>query len=249
MAKLIDEVGNKYGRLTVIEKVESPNKQTCAYWKCKCECGNEKIISGAHLRGGRITSCGCLRKEKIIKYNKQEKIIDLTGKTFGLLTVIQRAENIGEQPTWLCQCKCGALTKVIGSNLRKENGTRSCGCLNSKGELLVASLLKENQKTFEKQYCFADCFSNKKAKMFFDFAIFEKDKIKYLIEVNGRQHYEEVENFFHDSLQERQNRDNIKKKYCLEHKIPLIIIPYTQLNNLTFSDIDLETSNFIYKGD
>lgn len=53
-------VGQKFGRLTVIEFVYVKNGYT--YWLCKCECDNEKIISGVHLTSKRIKSCGCLVK-------------------------------------------------------------------------------------------------------------------------------------------------------------------------------------------
>ena len=50
-----------------------------------------------------------LQKEKVLALNK-EKLIDLTGKTFGKLTVLKRGENIGLQPSWICQCECGTIT-------------------------------------------------------------------------------------------------------------------------------------------
>ena len=54
------------------------------------------------------------------------KIIDLTGKVFGRLTVLRRSM---EDAKWVVQCSCGSLPcRVAGSSLR--NGlTRSCGCL------------------------------------------------------------------------------------------------------------------------
>jgi len=62
------------------------------------------------------------------------KLIDLTGKRFGRLTVLERA-GIYKSPdqetymlTWRCKCDCGKETVVIGNNL-KHGYTRSCGCL------------------------------------------------------------------------------------------------------------------------
>lgn len=52
-----DEIGNRYGRLTVIEKAIIDNK---VFWKCKCECGNIKYVRGSQLRLGRVKSCGCV---------------------------------------------------------------------------------------------------------------------------------------------------------------------------------------------
>ncbi len=59
--------------------------------------------------------------------------LELTGQRFGRLTVIKRVENhifpSGKQKSkWLCKCDCGNEVTVIGCNLTKENGTRSCGC-------------------------------------------------------------------------------------------------------------------------
>lgn len=55
------------------------------------------------------------------------KFIDLTGKKFGRLTVIERAEN-NEHGTaqWLCKCDCGNYDVVTTGNLKKT--TASCGC-------------------------------------------------------------------------------------------------------------------------
>lgn len=50
------------------------------------------------------------------------------GNTYGYLTVIGRAENTKEgRAQWLCQCKCGNTTVVLGKRLRSGN-TKSCGC-------------------------------------------------------------------------------------------------------------------------
>ena len=56
-------------------------------------------------------------------------IIDLTGKKFGLLTVLRRYGHSGKlrEVTWLCKCDCGNETVVIGHDLRKGT-TVSCGC-------------------------------------------------------------------------------------------------------------------------
>lgn len=63
------------------------------------------------------------------------KLIDLTGKKFGRLTVIKRADDYvspkGHKAVqWLCECSCDNRTQVIvkGNNL-KSNSVQSCGCL------------------------------------------------------------------------------------------------------------------------
>ena len=54
-------VNQTFGRLIVTDFAYSKNSRS--FWKCKCSCGNEKIILGKDLRNGHINSCGCLRVE------------------------------------------------------------------------------------------------------------------------------------------------------------------------------------------
>ena len=62
MKGVIEEIGKKYGRLTIIKR-SYPNKRGAIMWLCKCDCGNEKIACGRDLRSGCLRSCGCLQKE------------------------------------------------------------------------------------------------------------------------------------------------------------------------------------------
>lgn len=59
------------------------------------------------------------------------KFIDLTGRVFGRLTVIDRADKSDKYGRifWNCQCSCSGHTRivVVGGNLRTGN-TTSCGC-------------------------------------------------------------------------------------------------------------------------
>ncbi len=62
MGKVIDLTGQRFGRLVVIERAEN-DKRGRARWVCRCDCGEQKTISGHNLRNGRARSCGCLQKE------------------------------------------------------------------------------------------------------------------------------------------------------------------------------------------
>lgn len=66
------------------------------------------------------------------------KTLDLVGKTYHQLTVLERASsNRQGNSTWLCKCSCGN-TKVLSSDhlTRSKFPVKSCGCLakNKKGE-------------------------------------------------------------------------------------------------------------------
>ena len=56
------------------------------------------------------------------------KFVDLTGRHFGQLVVLERAENIGRRTAWLCLCTCGNKIVVRGNSL-VSGLTHSCGCL------------------------------------------------------------------------------------------------------------------------
>lgn len=59
--------GKKFGRLTAISTV-GKNKHNEILWKCKCDCGNEKIVSYNVLVNGKSKSCGCLAIENNYKH-------------------------------------------------------------------------------------------------------------------------------------------------------------------------------------
>lgn len=133
-----DLTGMRFGRYTVIERVQN-NKKGKAMWLCHCDCGNEKIVCGGNLRSGQIKSCGCHRRES----TQKARFIDLTGKRFGRLTVLERAENRGKRTMWRCVCDCGNIAIVSGGNL--SNGTtNSCGCIHK--EVMSARFLRHGGK-------------------------------------------------------------------------------------------------------
>lgn len=70
MAELIDETGNRYGRLLVLERFEDSKCKRRVEWVCQCDCGEFTTVTGNHLRTGNTKSCGCLRKENLGEFNK-----------------------------------------------------------------------------------------------------------------------------------------------------------------------------------
>jgi len=58
-----DIVGQKFGRLTVIED-SGKRRHRGTIWRCKCSCGNIHNVRHDRLKSGNTKSCGCLRKEK-----------------------------------------------------------------------------------------------------------------------------------------------------------------------------------------
>lgn len=69
MAKALDLVGQRFGRLVVICRAK--NIDGHAQWICRCDCGNEIITRGSSLNNGRTKSCGCYGKEQWARNAKQ----------------------------------------------------------------------------------------------------------------------------------------------------------------------------------
>jgi hypothetical protein len=58
-------LGNKYGKLTVVRKLDGGKNTT---WVCICDCGNEKVVNRSNLSNGHVTNCGCEIYKKPIKH-------------------------------------------------------------------------------------------------------------------------------------------------------------------------------------
>lgn len=206
-----------FGLLTAIERKGSDNSHK-ALWLCQCECGNTATVRASDLISGKISSCGCI-KTALLSEN-------LVGKRFGRLSVISKGEKQKGQFTWLCECDCGNEIYVTTNHLTTGN-TQSCGCLSSKGESIIAIWLKDHGISFKQQFTFENLRGKNNIPLRFDFAIFDKQNIRYLIEYQGIQHYQNVYNLSQEDWDYALLRDKLKKEYCLQNNIPIIYIKYT----------------------
>src|SRR6516162_7014385 len=98
MPALRDLTGQHFGSWTVLERSpRAHSKETL--WLCRCVCGTERTLQRRHLVGGNTRSCRC---------QPQYNFEDLTNKTFGRWTVMERAPNGPRHMTyWWCKCACG----------------------------------------------------------------------------------------------------------------------------------------------
>lgn len=71
MSKVRDLTGQKFGRLTVLERAGS-NAHGRATWLFRCDCGKTVIAVGSDLIQ-RQKSCGCQRVDFLSEFNKNEK--------------------------------------------------------------------------------------------------------------------------------------------------------------------------------
>ena len=228
-SEYLDLTGQRFGHLVVISLNKEKSKGGHYYWDCMCDCGNIAVVSTSNLTNKderkKVISCGCRKREK----TSERFSAHIEGQRFGKLVVLKRVgtqiqDNGDKKSYWLCRCDCGTEIKVIAKNLLNGN-TQSCGCVISRGELLVREYLNKNNVIFSTQKTFPDLLSDKSRKLRFDFAVYDKeDNLVGLIEYQGVQHYIDTG----IGKTEREVTDKRKYQYCLERKIPLLLIPYNQ---------------------
>lgn len=63
MGAFIDLSGQRFGRLTVIERTGS--LRGSALWLCQCSCGGITYVSSRDLRSKNTQSCGCIHSEQL----------------------------------------------------------------------------------------------------------------------------------------------------------------------------------------
>jgi hypothetical protein len=60
----MDLVGQRFGRLRVINISERTDKYRNRYWECQCDCGTSVVVRTGMLRSGNTKSCGCYQRER-----------------------------------------------------------------------------------------------------------------------------------------------------------------------------------------
>lgn len=242
---MIDLTGKTFGRLKVLYRDTSKLGKS-PYFICKCSCGKIKSIRSDHLRYGKIVSCGCykktvgVKKAGITKRNKKN-FKDLRGIKVNFIEFVEPTEMRSKSRSviWICKClKCGKLF-TAGQNDIYFNSRISCGCDRmSKDEKIIANILNKNNIQFETEKQFSDCyFKSDRWKARFDFFVDNR----YIIECDSKTHY------YGKDLDNQLYRDRVKDQYCFDNKIPIIRIPYYEIDNISIDDLIPESSKYLMK--
>lgn len=98
------KIGDKFNRWTVLKNVGII--KACTHFRCRCKCGNIRIVSVSHLSSGHTKSCGCLKRERLVTHG-------MTGTPtyYSWVGMIQRCynsnniryENYGGRGITVCQ--------------------------------------------------------------------------------------------------------------------------------------------------
>jgi len=131
---------------------------------------------------------------------------------------------------WICNCG-NEYEQKIGNRTQLNHGCPKCR--QSHGEKQICLILEQYHIRYEQEKQFDDCRHKKRLR--FDFYLPNHNNIQYIIEYNGEQHYALREKGIFSNKKNFnliQKRDKIKVKYCKKNNITLIIIPYTEYDNI-----------------
>ena len=94
----------------------------------------------------------------------------------------------------------------------------------SRGEIKIREILEEAGLDFKMEYIFPDLKTSNGRPLRFDFVVFDDDgKIDFLIEYQGKQHYEPSNKFGGKrGFFQQQYNDNQKRRFCALHDLRLI---------------------------
>ena len=111
--------------------------------------------------------------------------------------------------------------------------------LSSRGEIKIHEILEQNGLNFKEEYSFAGLASENGRPLRFDFVVFDDDgKIDFIIEYQGRQHYEPSAKFGGKrGFYQQQHNDNKKRRFGMLQGFKMIEIPYTEENLITYDYI------------
>lgn len=220
--EFIDELSNINPYIEVIGEYKG-NKCgiTC---KCKID-GHIWNPSPNSLLVGR----GCPKCAGKLKHTHEE-FVELVNNINPNITIIGTYVDTSTK----IECKCnidGHIWSPVASSLLIGRGCPICK--SSKGERRISKYLKSHNIDFKQEHRFDDCRNI--LSLPFDFYL---PLLNVAIEYDGEHHYQIIiysNEPFEDAekrLIQRQFNDNIKTRYCDEHNIKLIRIPYTDFNNV-----------------
>lgn len=110
------------------------------------------------------------------------KFINLEGRTFGMLTVLKRAENRNNRVFWTCKCECGNIKDIRASSLLSE-ATRSCGCMTP---YKYNQSVKNTTNRYDLSGEYGVGYTSKNEPFYFDLEDYEKiKKYSWYISDNG----------------------------------------------------------------
>lgn len=110
--------GTRVGRWTVLQEAEPRGK--VRHYRCRCDCGSERVYSGYYLLAGRTASCGCDRDSPAQQIP--------AGTRYGRWTVVGPARKRNHRYWLPCRCTCGAEATVAYGKLSRGDSPQCRAC-------------------------------------------------------------------------------------------------------------------------
>ena len=146
-------------------------------------------------------------------------------ENIGKIHVIKEYDNEeqGYSKKWECQCACGNRIVLTEGEIYSQECNKACSSL--RGEVCAEEIFQELNIPYISQMHFGEDL------LTFDFYLPEQNII---IECDGAQHFRSLNSDWQSpfKLQETRRRDELKTKYCKEHNITLIRIPFWDYDKL-----------------
>lgn len=214
----IDRLQKIYSELDDYHFIKKVDKDNIMVHCDKCGNDIKRNIQSCLQSPTACKYCDTSKKGNSLSIEEVQQRLD--DQFYGTIKVLTYEGWGNKKDTYRCQ-KCGLIFNGHLVGMLSSRGCPKCDRQKSKGETFIAELLKEKEIIFKEQVSVKELPLQK-----FDFAVYgDNDVIKYFIEVQGEQHYQE-NNFFKTPLSVVQERDDRKRKYCKEHNIPLYELIY-----------------------
>ncbi len=149
----------------------------------------------------------------------------------GDLKPTELSTGSGQKVWW--KCSNGHEWQAVIASRNQGYGCPVCN--ESHLEKIIRFILKTYKYTFQEQVKFAGLKGTGNKKLSYDFGVYENGQLDFLIECQGRQHYEPVD--FYGGVKQYKiqlEHDRLKQDFCQRNHILLIEIPYT------YSDEEIE---------
>ena len=228
--KFVEKLSKAQPMIKMIGTYNSAHTQSefeCLICGCVWKAEPTKVVNGH-------TGCPACGNRKRGRSNalSQDEFIERVKVNSPNIEILGKYVN-NQQPI---KMRCKKHDEVFYGNPRcimYKGGNVCPKCNDSTGEKELHKILDEYGVNYEVQHSIDGCVHIYKLK----FDAFDLDRnIGY--EYQGQQHYEPVnfgnvsDDVAKENLKITQARDSSKRKYCKEHKIPLIEIPYWEKDNM-----------------
>ena len=212
-----------------------PPKVVADYIRYKCPVhGWQRARYDSHVKQGHGCKwCAGIFTSVPVEERKQ-RWLDQCHERFGDRFSYRQVEYVDNDTPVKIFCKEHKyLFEVMpDTHVRGAGGCPYCSA--SEGEALIRKWLEDNNVTFTAQYQIPN--ENPNCKRQYLVPDFWLPDYNLFVEMNGRQHYEEIAHFHsnreHWTFEDQQIRDETLRKYCRDHNHNLLEIRYDEINKI-----------------